>query len=244
MNFVESLQSLGSCVTFLAPITVTQRSSAMTTVTKAHSERKIPQRAVLAFACVLVTILVISSCKHRSSAPTSALRKRAESPWFSLTPEDTPRIVWLMTLPNAGMSFAMSLVQRATDRSMATNYGDAVTPGGDYSLPIHPRHKEGPYWLGLGAAKVGSTPRKLPEKYVMVETCCNSTAASHRSIQEFIDDCRTTYGRTAPDVSKLQQYQYPTYLVSKAIHLIRNPFYQIVENFEKDYKSRLQDKKW
>jgi hypothetical protein len=127
---------------------------------------------------------------------------------------------------------------------MATNYGDAVTPKGDYSLPIHPRHKEGPYWLGLGAAKVGATPRKLPEKFVMVETCCNSTTKGHRSLQQFVDDCRTTYGRTAPDVSKLQQYQYPTYLVSKAIHLIRNPFYQIVENFEEDYKSSLKDKEW
>jgi hypothetical protein len=220
----------------------------MTLIAKpSHNGRNFPQQAVLAAVCVLLTILIIGkSCSSGSTNQTSALRIRGESPWFSLTPEDTPRIVWFMTLQNGGTHFAMTLVQRATDYSMASNYGDAVTLDGDYSLPIHPRYKEGPYWPGLGGAtKLGATPRKLPEKYVLVETICNSsTPENHRSLQEFVNDCRTAYGRTSPDVSQLQQYQYPTYRVAKAVHLIRNPFHQIMEQFEEDYKTHLKDAKW
>jgi hypothetical protein len=220
----------------------------MTMVAKIiHNGRKLPLQALLAAVCVLLTILIIGkSCSSGSSKPTSALRNRGATPWFSLTPEDTPRIVWFMTFQSAGTPFAMTLVQRATDFSMASNFGDAVTFKGDYSLPIHPRYKEGPYWPGLGgASKLGATPRRLPEKYVLVETICNSTPPENRrSLPEFVDDCRTSYGRTSPDVNQVQRYQYPIYRVAKAIHLIRNPFYQIMEHFENDYKTHLKDSKW
>lgn len=39
----------------------------------------------------------------------------------------TPAVVWLASYPNSGTSFTMTLVERASDLSMASNYGVEVT---------------------------------------------------------------------------------------------------------------------
>jgi hypothetical protein len=99
--------------------------------------------------------------------------KRPKGPTgqFVLQPESefTPQIAWLMSFPNSGTSFTMTMVARASNTSFATNYGDEVTsPDQADSLSIYPRRPEGPYWAGM-SGKIAS-PRELPDKYVITKT--------------------------------------------------------------------------
>ena len=198
---------------------------------------------LVAAACtgILAILLFSSSCSSSSSpsgVPSTFIRKR-KSPFFA-SPPDTPKIVWLMTLPDAGSSFVMSLVARATGFSTATNYGDDVTKEGNPSLSIDPRGDEGPYWPGLGG-----TTRKLPTTHVLVQTYCRTKTTPHIPTQEqYMHDCVTTFGRTAPDTTKLTEHSYSTSRVNKAIHLMRNPLTQIITKFQKEYKSHLNDTGW
>ena len=218
----------------------------------ASKTKQLPRLAWIAATSLFLLVLVVAYHKKSPSSTSSSSSSgtvthirsiNGESPWFALLPDDeyTPHIVWLLTMPNAGTAFAMTLVQRATNHMMATNYGDDVTSEGAYSLSIYPRHVQGPYWTGLGASKLGLTVRTLPEDYVMVQTHCLQTSTT-RTLDDFMDDCRQTYGRTAPDASVLQTYHYPTERVKKVIHLVRNPYKQIVANFVQEYKER--DTEW
>jgi len=148
-----------------------------------------------------------------------------------------------MTLPNTGSSFVMTLVARATGYSVATNYGDDVTEEGAYSISIDPRESGGPYWPGLGSSH--TSERKLPINNVLVQTYCRTKNTPHvPTLEEYMQDCVATFGRTAPDVSELTQHSYPASRVKMAIHLMRHPLTQIITKFQKDYKAHASDKKW
>lgn len=110
---------------------------------------------------------------HHDRYTTTYQYSRPKGPTgqFVLQPESefTPEIAWLMSFPNSGTSFTMTMVSRASNRSFATNYGDEVTaPDQPDSISIYPRRPEGPYWAGM-SGKI-ATPRELPDKYVITKT--------------------------------------------------------------------------
>jgi hypothetical protein len=154
--------------------------------------------------------------------------------------EFTPEIAWLMSFPNSGTSFTMTCVEHTSNFSTASNYGDEVTKKGDYSLPIYPRYPEGPFWEGL-SGKLGAI-RLLPDQYVLVKTHCGSRCIKCppsdyvETFDSFLDACRLSTGRIAPDGTK-QDYLYPPERVKKAIHLIRNPYHNFVARFHLERKN-------
>jgi hypothetical protein len=112
---------------------------------------------------------------HRSSRGGSKSSSLSLSSSASSAAEHNPAIAWLMSYPNSGTSYTMTMVERASNRSTATNYGVEVTHSSDASLPIDPDHPEGPYWHGL-SGKLG-TPRDLPDSYILTKVserslCC------------------------------------------------------------------------
>jgi hypothetical protein len=211
--------------------------------------KKLGRRLIVAVSVFLALIVVFKVCKNDNNnngdtTDPPLIQKRGESPFFA-SPPPTPDIVWLMTMSNAGSSFLISLVARATNFSMATNYGQDVTPTKHYSISINPRLHCGPYWAGLGDTALTSTKRKLPNNSVLVHTYCQTkTTTFVPTLEEYMQDCVTTFGRTAPDPTILTRHEYPLSRVTKAIHLIRNPISQIITKFQKEFKSHVQDTSW
>ena len=79
--------------------------------------------------------------------------------------ESRPKIVWLMSYPNSGTSYTMTMVGRATNRATGSNYGREVTENGVPNAPLYPGQLNGPYYR--------PDPRKpLPKDYILVKTHC------------------------------------------------------------------------
>jgi len=147
--------------------------------------------------------------------------------------------------PNSGTSYTMTTMEEASNYSTATNYGAEVTAKGRYSLSIYPRHPEGPFWEGL-SGELG-TIRYLPPKYVLVKTHCGSRCVKcspsgyMQTLENFAIACRNTTARI-PQADHRTGFQYPVAWVKKAIHLIRDPFSNIVSRFHHERKNFVQKK--
>jgi hypothetical protein len=108
------------------------------------------------------------SRSRKKSHSKSHSHIKSGSTTSSTSLSEKPSIVWLMSYPNSGTSYTMTMVERASNRSTATNYGVEVTHTNSMSIPVHEEHPEGPYWEGL-SGDLG-TPRHLPDNFVL-STC-------------------------------------------------------------------------
>ena len=163
---------------------------------------------------------------------------------FILEPEDefTPQICWLMSFPNSGTSFTMTMVARASNRSFASNYADEVTaPDQMDSLSIYPRRPEGPYWAGL-SGKI-AFPRQLPEKYIITKTHCGSRCVNCgpdeyvETPAVFLRKCASGHARMGNQRRRVD-VEYPPDRVYRAIHLIRHPLHNIIARFHLEHRHR------
>ena len=170
---------------------------------------------------------------------------------FLLQPsqEFFPRICWLMSFPNSGTSYTMTMVARASNTSIASNYGDEVTPRDQIeTLSIYPRRPEGPYWTGLTKSELVSHPRELPKDYVLTKTHCSSRCINCgpddyiETASFFLKRCASGSARVAPNRRRID-VEYPPERVHKAIHLIRNPFHNIIARFHLDRRHYVRSNK-
>lgn len=153
------------------------------------------------------------------------------------------RIAWLLSYPNSGTSYTMTLVERASNLSTASNYGAEVThpEGTSEPLPSYPL-EGGPFWEGLeGAARLNRTVRGLPDPYqsfVLTKTHCGSRCIHcgpsdyfYPNASRFLQDClRTSWLHKGHRVEGQMQAS----AVNKLVHLIRNPLHNIVARFHLD----------
>ena len=167
-----------------------------------------------------------------------------QTPW--------PRVAWLMSYPNSGTSYTMQFVQRATNLTVATNYGrecdrNGLAPDGT-NIPVNPKSPEGPFLLSPNT-------RALPERYVVTKTHCGGRCNSCAPKKYIMDD--STFqewclrgGKYVTDKhGKRLDYvnvYYNASLVQRAVHLIRNPFDNIVSNFHLEQHERIKkdDAEW
>ncbi len=173
-------------------------------------------------------------------------RPKGPTGQFVLRPgsEFTPAIAWLMSFPNSGTSFTMTMVARASNRSFATNYGDEVTADDQPdSLSIYPRRPEGPYWPGY-SGKINS-PRELPDKYIITKTHCGSRCIECGPDQYietpfmFLRRCCMGHAQFTPaSLRRKYDVEYPPERVAKAIHLIRNPFHNIIARYHLEHRHK------
>lgn len=161
---------------------------------------------------------------------------------FILEPDNefTPAIAWLMSFPNSGTSFTMTMVARGSNKAFATNYGDEVLAKDDSdSLSIYPRRPEGPYWAGM-SGKV-ATPRELPDKYVITKTHCGSRCVNcgpdeyAETPKQFLQKCASGHARVPPKRRRID-VEYDPARVQKAIHLIRNPLHNIIARYHLEHR--------
>jgi hypothetical protein len=132
----------------------------------------------------------------------------------------------------------MTLVERASNLSTATNYGDEVTREGDTSVPVHNEHfDQGPFWEGLHG-RLGRTVRQLPDSFVLTKSHCSGRCvhcgASQyvvKNASEFAWGCLRTSGRA--NGTRFESYMDPSRL-ARVVHLIRNPFHNVVARYHLD----------
>lgn len=159
-----------------------------------------------------------------------------------------PRPVWLMSFPNSGTSFTLRTVHTSSNTSYATNYGGKSSGKalyGGHSIPVNPIHPNGPY---LNEIKKGK-----PKHYIITKTHCTGygtySEIKNYTIANFQDGCRSgtkTLPTKTGEGTKVAHVKYDTNTVSKAIHLLRNPFDNIVSRFHLQHNryQRLNDTEW
>ena len=197
---------------------------------------------------------------HRTDHETSSEKKNQDSPQDKGKDNDktyddephwekdlSPKIVWLASYPNSGTSYTMTLVERASNVSTATNYGNEVTHRGYDSLPIYPNHEVGPFWEGTSehAIKLNRIIRDLPTNFVLTKTHCGGRCikcpASEYLInttRQFIYGCqKTSYRKNSKMVTT--EYGAPMSAIKKLLHLIRNPYHNVVARFHLERKNMI-----
>lgn len=221
----------------------------------------------------------ISAKRESSSSPRFILGKDdddyiSEIDKMQLSPSDGaeakisdeyfPKLVWLMSFPNSGTSYTMTMVSKASLTSTATNYGREVTPKrssardsmeimssqvhiGQLARPLdildgtkEIEKKTGPFYNALSS-------KPLPPKYIMTKTHCGNRCVDcppqnyhykSRGFDTFFpNSCTLGSGVLEPN----GDYENVSYdminFVSKAIHLIRDPFHNIIARFHLELRN-------
>jgi hypothetical protein len=174
-------------------------------------------------------------CSTMTKADTSS-----QQPNSSETESDQdslfPKIVWLASYPNSGTSYTMTMVQRATHLATATQYGAECTVDGEDPTPVFPHSPDGPFWNAYG--KMGKK-RTLPSTYILTKTHCGGRCVNC-SAGEYVIDAKAFYTaceRTSGFRGNRRfELSSSNAAVSKVIHLIRNPFDNIIARFHLERK--------
>lgn len=157
------------------------------------------------------------------------------------------RIAWLLSFPNSGTSYTSRLVRDTSQTMSASNYADE-TPTGEtgFKEPVFLDQPTGPFWVIPEA-----TPHhNKPINFVLTKTHCGIRC--NPCGPEVMAE--TTYSfRRRCFVTKWTRHdgrhQYSTYApdrVTKAVHIFRNPFDNVVSRFHlhnKNTGSKFSDDK-
>jgi hypothetical protein len=136
--------------------------------------------------------------------------------------EGRPKMAWLMSFPNSGTTYTLKFVQNTTRTTTATNYG-AHEQDSFNSISVYRDVPEGPFF------RHPSHP--VPETYILTKTHCGGYCMGCRpgkyvlNETQFEEACRFGNRKVNGNLSKVT---YPANVVKKAVHLIRNPFDNVV----------------
>lgn len=150
---------------------------------------------------------------------------------------DGLKLAWLMSFPNSGTTYTAQLVREATKTVSATNYADETLEGElGFRDPVFMDAPDGPFWINPEENKEYTKPMD----YVITKTHCGirctmcppekyaETTYSFRSkcfMTKWVD-----FNETTGNMDRVFASYEPDRL-TKAIHLFRNPFDNIVSRF-------------
>ena len=133
--------------------------------------------------------------------------------------EDAPKIIWLMSFPNSGTTYTLKYVQGSTLTTTATNYGGNEQVGYNTSISIDPiRNKCGPFFR--------YPDRPYSCHSILTKTHCHQDEVLSNNVSHFMNSCRM--GNRNVDGTHEEIVYDASTQVHSAIHLIRNPFDNIV----------------
>ena len=155
-----------------------------------------------------------------------------------------PRIAWLMSFPNSGTSYTAQMLRSVTFTRCASNYGEDNLDANGESVPVYRGDWNGPFYVDpTSLLKQGY---KNPTKYVLTKTHCGGYrqnagpelyVESTHSFRRRCFETKFIQRANATDTSpSLQKGRYNPSSVHKAIHLIRNPYDNIVSRFHLEAK--------
>ena len=194
---------------------------------------------VIALSSVYISFVISQTSKgHKDTI--SQIRKSNQINEDPNQNVQSPRITWLMSYPNSGTSYTMHMVGKGGNRTTASNYGaecDIANATGS-NLPLYPNSPDGPF--------VMSDHSQLPSRYILTKThCggrCNECEPSKyiETDESFLIMCGQggLIHSTNNDGWEKIHVRYNPKLAKKAIHLIRNPFDNIVSNFHLEHHEK------
>lgn len=146
------------------------------------------------------------------------------------TTETRPAVAWLMSFPNSGTSYTITNTEKMSNASTASNYAKDWDP----VVAVREELTNGPFLH----KPFGNVP-----KYVLTKTHCSGYCdecgldRSVQTVDDFEKGC--TLGHTPGGV-----VTYATTVPEKAVHLIRNPFDNIVARMHLAVKQRKRERGW
>eukprot|EP00566_Odontella_aurita_P012008 CAMPEP_0113541372 /NCGR_PEP_ID=MMETSP0015_2-20120614/8995_1 /TAXON_ID=2838 /ORGANISM="Odontella" /LENGTH=390 /DNA_ID=CAMNT_0000441271 /DNA_START=144 /DNA_END=1313 /DNA_ORIENTATION=- /assembly_acc=CAM_ASM_000160 len=159
-----------------------------------------------------------------------------------------PKVVWRMSFPNSGTSYTGKVIKNLSNYTSATTYGkEGRLDDRGYTVPLREDSPEGPFlshFIGNGVPN-----------YVLTKTHCGGRCFKcgpdkYIETQESFERACRTGGRIEPGKdgkgSKKVKTRYSTDIIQRAVHVIRDPFDNIVSRFHLERHSymRENDTEW
>lgn len=166
----------------------------------------------------------LDSFEPSSSAAANVTTSPSSSATDATITTTAPKVVWLMSFPNSGTSITAQIVRAYSNRATATNYGDEHTTDIGSSVPLHDSegYINGPFL-------VATEMKRLVGDSVLTKThCCTRCHPD-----SFKESCLTAYKGFIQlnGTLTVEKHQYSQELVHGAVHLMRDPFDNIVSRF-------------
>lgn len=211
----------------------------------------IEHRSQLAMACpqgmvfvsLLLFVVVAVFTQHETAPNRQGIQgsiKKVKPPLRNR--DEGLGIAWLMSFPNSGTSFTSKLIRHVTALSTATNYGEEAGGGSSIFGSDQP-----PFWLDPHSISDYSRPTNL----VLTKTHCGGRCelcgpkTYIESPHSFLMQCLSGRGvgnstKGTKQISDVIGYEKS--LVRKAVHLIRNPFDNVVSRFHLELHTFAKEK--
>ena len=144
-----------------------------------------------------------------------------------------PKIGLLMSFPNSGTSYTITNTEHVSKRTTATNYGVGA-------FSVHPKLPNGPY---LHREKLQLPPAHVLTKTHCMGYCddCHPRTFIISSKEQFLTGCLT--GERMVNETRTR-ITYEASLVSRVVHLFRDPFDNLVARMHLGVKRRRQQLGW
>ena len=188
------------------------------------------------YAFILCMQLVLDSKLFVSANEQPWVDSLGLEPLHDFDPATSPRVALLINFPKSGCTFIQNVIQQTTNLTTANNYGMTMVNG----QQVNTRQ----VWLDRTNGPFRQNELKIPESgYILTKSHCGGWCYScgprnyYSGKTAFHRECLVSY-RHNQFVN--QKVQYDGKLVRKAIHLIRDPFSNIVSRFLR-YAERKND---
>ena len=145
--------------------------------------------------------------------------------------EDPLQLAWLMSFPNSGTSYTSELVRTTTRQKTASNYR---TEDAAATVAVFRDSPSGPFWTGF---EHEDTAPKLPTGgYLLTKTLCGGYCFRCppdkylETPRSFVKKCLEG-DRVTDDNGETHVDSYSKDLVARAVHVVRDPFDNVVSRF-------------
>jgi len=186
--------------------------------------------AIVLTAASLLSLGSFFRILSQIASAESILKKQQEGQGQITAPtHGRPKVCWLLSYPNSGTSYTMHLVGQASNTTVATNYGQECDLNGNReNIPVNSSSPHGPYLL--------HPERPLPKHVILTKTHCGGYCNDCgprgylETKESFMASCAEGARVSSFNLTK-SRVTYNPKIAQRALHLIRNPFDNLVSNF-------------
>jgi len=208
----------------------------------------VPQLLVLIISAVLLGFLGTNGYFNIKQDRSDGKQVVIHSKGAQEDPNDHrpwPRLAWLMSFPNSGTSFTLYAVREMTQMCTATNYGTEWKDKNGNSVALSDDHPEGPFLID---GEEMAAPKG--DMYVLTKTHCGGRCttcgpdAYVEDLYSFRRRCRMGFVAVYNNETKKSE-RFDTIMdyerISKIVHILRDPFDNVVSRFHLEKKKNYTD---
>lgn len=176
--------------------------------------------------------------RRTSSRPNLAVESELSPSLETSRANGAVKVAWLMSFPNSGTSFTSAMIRHRSQMVSASNYGVEVLDANGNSIPVYAsppgKPQMGPFWTDHPQDNYSR-----PTTFALTKTHCGGRCQRCgpktyvETAQSFFEACLSgNIAQTTPNGTVISKdVQYDKDLVHRAVHLVRNPFDNVVSRF-------------